>query len=356
VQLLRREYEISSRIRHPFILGASFFLPDSPKGAAIMMEYVEGENLRDYLVRRRSAESRRKILFQIFDAVEYLHRAGLLHNDIKADNILITAIGGDVKVIDFGLAENDADFLNRKLGGTVGASAPEVLDGNTDVRSDASSDIFALGGIIRLLFPSGYGRIVECCHRADPAMRYRDVDTLRKAIKRADRRPAILVGVFLVLCVLAAIIGQYVRQHHNEGVQGELESELTLIKEEKEERMQEEEGRALKVSQIRQDLGVFYKAAADSIADPDLVHFQEFAGRTISRFAGRFGEYRRAQEPEMYQVCDTVYERMLGSLHELQNRLPSYTELGLRKQISPEENSFYLNLYIHGKPYEPYRK
>lgn len=53
----------------------------------------------------------------------------------------MTNIGDHLRIIDFGLAENEADYLNRRLGGTAEASAPEVTSGDTACASDASSDI-----------------------------------------------------------------------------------------------------------------------------------------------------------------------------------------------------------------------
>ena len=95
--------------------------------------------------------TRKRLLEEILEAVEYLHKKGLLHNDLKTDNILVSTIGNHIKIIDFGYSETGAEYLTRRLGGTAEFSAPEVLEGNTDIPSTASSDIFSLGGIIEAL-------------------------------------------------------------------------------------------------------------------------------------------------------------------------------------------------------------
>ena len=125
--LLRREYEISCNLVHPYILSPIRFDEHAPVGPAIVTDYVEGKTLQEFLLNGPNDGVRRKILYEILDAVEYLHRKELLHNDIKPSNILVSDIGNDICLIDFGLSENDAHYLSKRLGGTAGASALEVL-------------------------------------------------------------------------------------------------------------------------------------------------------------------------------------------------------------------------------------
>lgn len=117
--MLRREYEISSTLQHPYILAPFMFDENTPVGPAIVMEYVEGRTLDAFICERPDINSRRRLLAEILEAVDYLHTKGLLHNDIKPENILVTHIGNHAKIIDFGLAENEADYLNRRLGGAA---------------------------------------------------------------------------------------------------------------------------------------------------------------------------------------------------------------------------------------------
>ena len=71
--LLRREYELSCNLQHPFIAPTFAFLEDSPVGPAILREYIEGATLRDFVASEPSKSVRSKILGQILAAVEYIH-------------------------------------------------------------------------------------------------------------------------------------------------------------------------------------------------------------------------------------------------------------------------------------------
>ena len=95
-RLLRREYELTRGLQHPYIVPVFQYEPESPVGPAIVMEYVEGRTLRAFIAEKADANSRKKVLLELLDAVEYLHRKGLLHNDIKPENVLVTAVSNDV--------------------------------------------------------------------------------------------------------------------------------------------------------------------------------------------------------------------------------------------------------------------
>ncbi|MBR4775005.1 MAG: protein kinase [Bacteroidales bacterium] len=336
-QLLRREYDLARELQHPFISSAFSFWEESPVGPAILMEYVDGVTLRTFAASQPSPPLRKKVLAQVLDAIEYLHRKGMLHNDIKPENILVTAIGNDVKIIDFGYAEKDADYLNKRLGGTVGASAPEVFEGADGTSSTAAADIYSLGGIIQLLFPRRYRPIVNKCRKENPRDRYPDVASLRRAIARRNRRPFLFAAAAIILCLIGiAMIPNLVR----------------------EQKLQEKEEVTLsRVDQIREDLTVFYQQAADTLEDRSIVPYMEFAYPIRNHFVEQYVEYRnRIPEQEMLPVCDSVYASLITRLSETMLEIPRFEDLHTQGLMSDKENSFYLDLVIHDKPYTPYVK
>lgn len=204
--LLRREYEISCNLQHPNVLTPLKYATDTPVGPAIVMEYVEGVTLTDFLSTHPSKSVRKRLLSEILEAVEYLHKKGLLHNDLKTDNIIVSTIGNHIRIIDFGYSETDAQYMTKRLGGTAEASAPEVLEGNTDIPSTSTSDIYSLGGIIDAVFPNRYVGIVRKCHRTEPTGRYRDVDALWRAIRTVDGlRKGLLILVVLMVVLYVAV-------------------------------------------------------------------------------------------------------------------------------------------------------
>jgi len=330
---LRREYELSCKLQHPFILNAIRFEENSIKGAAIVMEYIEGRTLREYLSENPSTAAKRKILEQIMEAVEYLHRNGLLHNDLKPENIMISAIGNDVKIIDFGLSETDADFLNRRLGGTRGSSAPEVLEGDTETLSKGSSDIYSMGVLIDLIFPGRYPFIVRKCLKKVPDKRFQDISSLRDALQASNRRPVVIL-ILIVICSLAAA------------------SILPNILRRSEEKRKEAE-QVNKTRQIQEDMAVFFNAAADSINDRSLIPYQEFALLTRNNFVNRTAEYRNTLEQNMFPVCDSIYARLLINLSESLLNIPRIDEAEKNGLISEQEANRCLNLFMAEKPYSP---
>jgi serine/threonine-protein kinase len=107
----------------------------------LVMEYVPGRTLRDLLTERgRLGPSEAlRVMRPVLAALGAAHRAGLVHRDVKPENVLLT-VDGQVKVADFGLARAETASRQTKTGmliGTVGYLAPEqVLSGDADARTD----------------------------------------------------------------------------------------------------------------------------------------------------------------------------------------------------------------------------
>ena len=121
-KILRREYELSIGIDHPNIVDVYEYKRGEDGKDKIIMEYVEGRNLNDFLAERPSLKSRKRIFSELLDAIEYLHKKGVVHNDLKPENILISRNGNRLKLIDLGLANDDAHFAVKSPGFTKGFS------------------------------------------------------------------------------------------------------------------------------------------------------------------------------------------------------------------------------------------
>jgi len=119
----------------------------------IAIEYVEGLTLREYIGRRRGGEpglsvaEAASIAAQIADALDEAHKRGIVHRDVKSENIMINA-RGQAKVMDFGLARLAGAARLTKSSSTVGTLAympPEAIQGG---EVDARSDLFSLGAVL----------------------------------------------------------------------------------------------------------------------------------------------------------------------------------------------------------------
>jgi len=126
---------------------------DSPSGAMpyIVMEYVEGKTLREIVNKgERFALNRAvEIAEGILIALQYSHKNGIIHRDIKPGNIMITD-NGDVKVMDFGIARALADTgatmtSTWNIIGTAQYLSPEQATGT---QADARSDLYSVGCLL----------------------------------------------------------------------------------------------------------------------------------------------------------------------------------------------------------------
>jgi serine/threonine protein kinase len=146
-----REMGIAASLSHPLILP----LYDSGDAGGVLyyvMPYVEGESLYQRLERERRLplDDALRITHDVADALGYTHDRGVLHRDVKPENILLT--GGRAVVADFGLARAIGAADYRKLTetgvalGTVYYMSPEQLGGHRDL--DQRADIYSLGCIL----------------------------------------------------------------------------------------------------------------------------------------------------------------------------------------------------------------
>lgn len=202
VEMLKREYELSIGLSHPSLAYVVTYEPESPVGACIVMEYVDGRTLDEFLKEEPSVEERKRVFLQLLDAVEYIHRSGIVHNDLSPANILVTRADNLVKLIDFGFADDDTHFLNKSLGGTRGYSSPELIAGET---TDSRSDIWSLGALMRDCFGRRYAALAGRCMSDSPDRRPATVEAVRKAFTRRRATP-FLIAIPLLLAVIAALV------------------------------------------------------------------------------------------------------------------------------------------------------
>jgi serine/threonine protein kinase len=215
----RREAQIVARLQHPSIVAVFDYGTFTDGGAYLVMELVRGEDLRRVLQRegRLDITETLRILTAVCAAIGAAHREGVLHRDVKPENILLPSGGGPPKVLDFGVAKlvgDDRPDLPDEGGteahsvltaagmiiGTPAYMAPEQFKG---MAADARTDIFGLAVVAYEMLsgelPFGRGTLADVVlaqARGVPAM---PPDLIPMAAERAirqaldedpDRRPA----------------------------------------------------------------------------------------------------------------------------------------------------------------------
>jgi serine/threonine protein kinase len=151
--LLKRfdlEFRAASKLDHPNIVRALDFSRDHPT-PFLVLELVEGESLGAMLERegRLPEKEATRIIVEVCKGLQYAHQHGVIHRDIKPDNILLTP-AGEVKITDLGLVkerELDLDLTRTGRGlGTPHFMAPEQF--RNAKTADARADIYSLGATL----------------------------------------------------------------------------------------------------------------------------------------------------------------------------------------------------------------
>ncbi|MFN6963000.1 MAG: serine/threonine-protein kinase [Pyrinomonadaceae bacterium] len=217
------EARLQAALHHPNIAALYDFREESGQ-MLIFMEYVDGECLDDLVRERRlDINGSLAVFLSVCEAVEYVHRNGVIHRDIKSQNIKL-ASDGRAKLLDFGIAKDASSHGLTQAGGVIGTPhylAPEQLDGRP---ASVQTDIWALGVLlyemltgdmpfsgeslaslvvritvaeyappqsVNAAVPRDAAEIVSRCMAKDVARRYQAVDDIvrdvRASIERLDR-------------------------------------------------------------------------------------------------------------------------------------------------------------------------
>lgn len=241
----QREVEALAAIHHPAIARPLDSGITEDGSLFLVLEWVDGHSLRE-LLRGDARIDRSQALALIADlagVLDEVHRAGVLHLDVKPENVMVRSSGGRLRavLVDFGIARLQAEGeAQAALRGSPAYMAPERFEG---VESRAA-DIYGLGLIaVELLGgeqPDGIDwkeRLSQVRPRAmravlaraleeDPHRRPASAGALAVALKRANRQPRILLAAAILACVaIAAGSGLYEFQRR-----GRKEQELSQLR------------------------------------------------------------------------------------------------------------------------------
>jgi len=222
-----REARTAARLTHPCIVPLYSFM-EAGSSLLYIMGYIEGESLADLLARegRLQPVAARRIVDSIADALGYAHSQGVIHRDVKPDNILIESSTGRAFLADFGVARESAGGDTLTHAGTVVGTphymSPEQAGGGT---VDTRSDLYSLGivafqmlsgqlpfggttlrdvlaqritrdpaelGTVMPGTPEDLAIAVSKSLRREPADRWKDAAALRASLQLDAERPPVL--------------------------------------------------------------------------------------------------------------------------------------------------------------------
>ena len=344
--MLKREYELSIGRQHPNVVNVFTFEESTVVGPGIVMEYVDGRTLTSFLAENPTPAMRRRVFEQLLQAVAYIHRSGIVHNDIKPENILVTRADNDVRLIDFGLADDDAHYLARTLGCTPAYASPELLMQEENI--DARSDIYSLGMIMHDIFGNRYLRIAGRSLCAQRGRRYANAEELLEAFRHRNR-PAVLLALLMVALPLLVLLlfGFYgsVNNRRKIAAQETVVEQKTAV-------------RDSLLAQVENDVAVIYECVADSVSN---ARYYEFANNNIISFYEMMGKYNESNilsiaDPDLSSVVTDRYMQLLNKaqakLWEKANMLPSFYKCDLPTAAV----LYYDSLFSNRGAFVPYRE
>jgi serine/threonine-protein kinase len=197
VARFRREALAAARLQHPNIVQV-FDSGQDPESSRhyIVMEYVDGPSCADLLRQHRmfDTEDTVRIVRDACQGLDYAHRSGVIHRDVKPGNLLVSNESGTTKLADFGIAKAAEQTRITQVGAVLGTAAylsPEQASGE---EAGAASDIYSLGvcayQFLAGRLPHEYGSLTELAlkqqqERVPPVTEVRD--DVPPALDRAIR-------------------------------------------------------------------------------------------------------------------------------------------------------------------------
>jgi predicted ATPase len=145
-QLLAREFQTLAGLRHPHIISVLDFGYDSQLRPYFTMPLLHGARNILEVAAERMLHGKVRLLIEMLQALNYLHRHGILHLDLKPSNVLVEP-NGRVRVLDFGIATELTHA--PEIGGTLEYISPEMLNGEP---IEPASDLYAVGVIAYQIF------------------------------------------------------------------------------------------------------------------------------------------------------------------------------------------------------------
>lgn len=210
-ELLHKEFEIGYQLSHPNIAQTWGWEEVTGCGVCIVMEYVDGDSLRNYLsFHRGDRKTALRFVTELCEALSYLHGKQIVHRDLKPENILVTHNGLHIKLIDFGFSDADDYAVLKEPAGTRWYAAPELIAGSRT--ADVRMDIYSLGILLQEMRPAdrAFKSVGKLCSKEQPKKRPLHAEEIPLLLQRRLRFkkiayavPILLVGIWCLYWLVA---------------------------------------------------------------------------------------------------------------------------------------------------------
>ena len=202
---LKREFKQCQRLNHTGIVRYQGLVDVDGYGLCIEEEFIEGRTLQAYLKEQHTDDEKIAIVNQIADALRYAHNQGIAHRNLKPSNILITAQGNYVKLIDFSVLSLD-DV--KATADTTRFMAPELKD--ETMTADGTADIYSLGTIMKVMgLTLAYSDVIKRCCAFKRSDRYANIDEFLADLNHEGpsfTMPTIGKGTVMVAVIAVVVI------------------------------------------------------------------------------------------------------------------------------------------------------
>lgn len=211
----QKEFEIGYTLDHPNIVRY-IIKGEDQNSLYILTDFIDGFTLADFIKLNPNyfnvSKHLDKFITQLLSALKYLHERQILHLDLKPDNILITGVNNDVKLVDFGFSYTDC-FSSLAIGKTELFAAPEQLN-RQDI--DQRTDIYGLGKILEYIFSESdskisktHKKLIDKCLPERKEDRFNDINEIQIYLKDKSKSKKKYVYFAISLCTLVAVISFY---------------------------------------------------------------------------------------------------------------------------------------------------
>ncbi|MBR4147475.1 MAG: serine/threonine protein kinase [Bacteroidales bacterium] len=200
---LKKEYEITSQLDYKFIRKALGFENIQGLGESIIFEYIDGKSLAEHVrVGTLNEKQIKSVLIDLCDGLNYMHQRGIIHCDLKPENIMVTAADFRAKIIDIGLPETEYKTDRELLIKENEFIAPELIKGE---EADPRSDVYSMGKIIEFIVErnmlSQFSSVATHCTQFSREQRFDSISDVRSVITKGYS----MVKLIILLLVLAAL-------------------------------------------------------------------------------------------------------------------------------------------------------